>query len=116
MTMRHSFPSGVETDGRLLVLSPDDNVAVALQVLPPGERIGIGGEKVDIPDRVAQGHKIATAPIRRGEAVIKYGVQIGSATADINIGDHVHLHNIRSNYTPTHALDMPPGGQRADDA
>jgi hypothetical protein len=36
--------------------------------------------------------------------VLKYGVSIGSATADISLGEHVHLHNIKSDYTPTYAL------------
>ena len=45
---------------------------------------------------ITSGHKYALAPIRKGEDVIKYGYPIGVATDDINEGDHVHSHNIRS--------------------
>ncbi len=46
----------------------------------------------DIP----YGHKIALGDTRRGEAVIKYGEQIGVATSDIRTGQHVHVHNVES--------------------
>jgi hypothetical protein len=36
--------------------------------------------------------------------VLKYGAPIGSATADIAPGAHVHVHNMMSDYTPTHHL------------
>ena len=41
------------------------------------------------------GHKVALRPIPEGEAVVKYGVPIGIATAPIGAGDHVHVHNCR---------------------
>src|SRR3546814_7112841 len=44
------------------------------------------------------GHKVARAFIPAGALVVKYGMPIGSATADIEPGDWVHLHNMRSNY------------------
>ena len=43
------------------------------------------------------GHKYAIAPIKAGENVIKYGAPIGHATCDINVGDHVHSHNVKTN-------------------
>jgi altronate dehydratase small subunit len=46
----------------------------------------------DIP----YGHKIALRNVKRGEPIIKYGEQIGIATSDIRIGQHVHVHNIES--------------------
>lgn len=48
------------------------------------------------------GHKLACAPIRPGETVVKYGAPIGRATRDIAFGAHVHTHNIASTYTRTH--------------
>lgn len=51
------------------------------------------------------GHKVATQTIREGEKIIKYGVPIGSATRAIQAGEHVHLHNIQSDYLPTYTLD-----------
>lgn len=44
------------------------------------------------------GHKIAMKDIPEGTEVVKYGATIGLASADIRIGDHVHIHNIRSRH------------------
>lgn len=57
-----------------------DNVAVQLD---PGEQIPAG-------------HKVALEPIKEGEFVIKYGEIIGRATQDIQPGQWVHTHNLRS--------------------
>ena len=43
------------------------------------------------------GHKYAVRPVARGENVIKYGMPIGHATADIAVGEHVHVHNVATN-------------------
>ena len=43
------------------------------------------------------GHKYAIKPIKLGENVVKYGMPIGHATADIAVGDHVHVHNVATN-------------------
>ena len=48
----------------------------------------------DIPT----GHKIALGDIAPGEAIIKYGVVIGQATAAIPRGSWVHLHVMHSLY------------------
>lgn len=41
-------------------------------------------------------HKIAIVPHKEGDLVIKYGSKIGVATKDIEVGEHVHIHNIRA--------------------
>ena len=43
------------------------------------------------------GHKYARRDIAEGENVIKYGMPIGHATCDIAVGEHVHVHNVRTN-------------------
>lgn len=45
---------------------------------------------------VENGHKFAYRNISCGEAIIKYGQPIGIATADINKGEHVHTHNVKT--------------------
>lgn len=45
---------------------------------------------------IAKGHKVAISKIKNGEIVIKYGKKIGRAKQDINPGDLVHIHNIKS--------------------
>ncbi|MBQ8508991.1 MAG: altronate dehydratase [Clostridia bacterium] len=61
------------------------------------------------------GHKFALRHIKKGEDIIKYGYPIGHATADIQAGEHVHTHNLRSSlsgsgvweYTPKPAAETP---------
>jgi altronate hydrolase len=43
------------------------------------------------------GHKYATQLIKKGENVIKYGFPIGHALADIQVDEHVHVHNLKTN-------------------
>lgn len=43
------------------------------------------------------GHKYALRKINSGENIIKYGFPIGHATCDIEIGEHVHTHNVKTN-------------------
>ena len=42
------------------------------------------------------GHKLAIRPIRNGDTIIKYGVDIGRAVADIGAGEHLHVHNVKT--------------------
>lgn len=91
-------------DARLMLLWPDDNVFVARARIAAGETISVGGQRVLVSQEVALGHKLARRAIAAGEKIVKYGAPIGSATADIAPGAHVHVHNIRSDYTPTHHL------------
>ena len=42
---------------------------------------------------IPYGHKFALREIPQG-IMIKYGAQIGRATAPISKGDHVHIHNV----------------------
>ena len=43
------------------------------------------------------GHKYALRDIAEGENVIKYGMPIGHATKPIAKGEHVHVHNVKTN-------------------
>jgi altronate hydrolase len=85
-------------ENALLVLDSRDNVAVALRDLKPCERIDAAGGYLVVRNGIRQGHKIATGPIAKGQAVVKYGVTIGRASADIAAGEHVHMHNLTSIY------------------
>ena len=48
--------------------------------------------KSDIPI----GHKVAIRDIKAGDTIIKYGVDIGRAVADIGAGEHLHVHNVKT--------------------
>jgi len=42
------------------------------------------------------GHKLAIKPLKEGDTVMKYGVDIGKVIADIGMGEHAHVHNIKT--------------------
>ncbi len=42
------------------------------------------------------GHKLAIKPLAANDTVIKYGVDIGRAVAPIKVGEHAHVHNIKT--------------------
>ena len=80
----------------MIVITPRDNVATALDALRPGQLIEANGLQVTVRDAIASGHKVALSAIASGNAVVKYGSAIGTATADIAAGAHVHTHNVAS--------------------
>lgn len=51
-------------------------------------------EQVVVKGDVPYGHKIAVRAIEKGELIIKYGEEIGTATKDIERGEYVHVHNL----------------------
>ncbi len=74
-----------------------DNVAVALADLAEGTEVSVDNQTVTLRQDVARGHKFALTDIAKGANVIKYGLLIGYALADIAAGEHVHAHNTRTN-------------------
>ena len=75
---------------------PRDNVAVLAADVQAGNAVCLDdGTEVRSVEAVARGSKVALISIRRGEAVIRYGEEIGRATEDIAAGQHVHTHNLR---------------------
>jgi SAF domain len=93
------------TDPRLLLLAPGDTVFVLRDQIAAGELIQVEGEKIRVQVALGLGHKIARKATKTGDKIIKYGAPIGSATQPIAIGDHVHTHNLKSDYTATHTLE-----------
>jgi altronate dehydratase len=85
---------------RAIALSEKDNVAVALEEILKGEdvEVAVGGEKIILKalNNIPFGHKIALRRIMRGEKIVKYGEPIGEAVTDIELGEYVHVHNIKS--------------------
>ncbi len=90
------------TDPRLLLLAPDDTVFVLRDQIAAGELILVEGVKVRVQVALGLGHKVARRAVGLEEKVIKYGAPIGSASHPISVGDHVHVHNLQSDYTATH--------------
>lgn len=86
---------------------PDDNVAVILNAARTGELIQTNCdgniESLTCAEDIPPFHKVATAQIGLGEAVIRRGTQIGVATLAIKTGELVHVHNIKSQRAQTGA-------------
>ncbi|MBC7120058.1 MAG: UxaA family hydrolase [Candidatus Methanosuratus sp.] len=86
--------------GRAIMVDESDNVATALTDLKKDAVVeaGIGqtSYKIKLRSDITFGHKFALKRILKGEHVIKYGEVIGRASKDIEVGDHVHVHNTES--------------------
>ncbi|HET7200730.1 MAG TPA: UxaA family hydrolase [Burkholderiales bacterium] len=52
--------------------------------------------KVSARSDIPIGHKLAIRELAANETVLKYGVDIGRAVAPITVGEHAHVHNIKT--------------------
>ena len=95
----------MSNDDRLLLLHDGDNVLVCCQVCHAGETVMISGKEVVLEHTIETGHKIARHDIEANDRILKYGAAIGTALEDIRRGGHVHIHNMRSDYMPSHTRD-----------
>lgn len=107
VSVRRRLDKGYRKDGvkmlyRAFRINESDNVATALTEIPKGmwcEIIGEGELRVmEAVEDIPVGHKIALRDIKKDESILKYGVVIGRATADIVLGSWIHLHVMRSNF------------------
>jgi len=85
----------------LLLLHPDDNILVARRDIAAGERVEIDGQSFSLPSAIELGHKLARRDLAADTRVLKYGAPIGSMKNAVARGEHVHLHNLRSDYLPS---------------
>ena len=83
----------------IVVLADGDNVGVAVRDIEAADaaraangRSAIAGEPIPL------GHKIALRAIAEGERIIRFGVPVGIAIAQISAGSLVHVHNVASQY------------------
>lgn len=89
---------------KLMKIDAADNVYIVRIPLEEGECMEIEGNVYVVKKGLGFGHKVAGALIKPGDKIIKFGIAIGSATEEISIGDHIHLHNMKSDYLPTYTL------------
>ena len=93
-----------------ILLSPDDNVAVARQDLAKGVEILFRGDEIPLRDIIPTGHKFALRPIPEGSYIYKYSQIIGKAMYPIQPGEWVHTHNVELAHDLDHhefAVDRP---------
>ena len=80
---------------KVLLLNPQDNVVIALVTLTPGENVIVEGVQIHVVDAIPKGHKMARLSIGSAKPVVKYGDQIGLSRVKIDVGQHVHVHNVQ---------------------
>ena len=51
---------------------------------------------IDAKSDIPIGHKLAIRSLAKDATVIKYGVDIGLVVAPIQVGEHAHVHNIKT--------------------
>jgi altronate hydrolase len=78
-----------------LKLHPRDDVVIAKEPLERGSLIETDTGPVALAEAVGPGHKVAIRARGTGDPVRRYGEIIGVASAPIQPGDHVHIHNLR---------------------
>jgi (2R)-sulfolactate sulfo-lyase subunit alpha len=51
---------------------------------------------IKINQDIPIGHKLAIKKLNKDDTVIKYGADIGRTIANIEVGDHLHVHNVKT--------------------
>ena len=81
-----------------ILINSKDSVATCLKDFQNGDIIHVDADEthmyINARETIESGHKVAVIPIKKSEAVIKYGEIIGLASKSIRKGDHVHVHNV----------------------
>ena len=106
----------------IVKINQNDNVAVALRPVSMGETICVEGTEgevlqaaetaVTLMEDIPQGHKFALREIKSGEEVVKYGFRIGFAKEDIQPGQWVHVHNVKTALGDVLTYDYEPEGHQ----
>lgn len=87
---------------QFLVHEKADSVGVATVEIKAGETVkGLymdSQEPVEVKalQDIPLGHKVAMKDHKVEESVLKYGHDIGRVVADIKLGEHVHIHNLKT--------------------
>ncbi|WP_438391402.1 UxaA family hydrolase [Caballeronia sp. DA-9] len=101
----HDRVDARRTDARLILQSPQDNCLIAGACLLVGERVEIEGQFVTLAKTIDLGHKVARYALQTDQKVLRYGAIIGHVSSDVQPGDHLHTHNLESDYLPTYTHD-----------
>ena len=96
----------------IVKINQNDNVAVALRALNKGEVLQTAETAVTLMEDIPQGHKFALKEIKSGEEVVKYGFRIGFAKEDIQPGQWVHVHNVKTALGDVLTYDYEPEGHQ----
>lgn len=90
-----------------------DTVGVCLRDLAAGEQVSLGDRVIQVRAATPRGHKLALRPHMPGEVVTKYGHAIGHALTVIDVGEHVHTHNLQSDLSQNDQYSYEPTARAA---
>ena len=96
--------------GPFILLHDDDNVLVCREHAVTGQVLELDGAPLTLLQDIDVGHKIARYDLAPGTKIIKYGAPIGSMTAAVARGQHVHMHNMQSDYIKSHTREVTGHG------
>ncbi len=99
-------------DSNLFIqLHHTDTVVVALKELPQNTRLLVNGQEIHTRQTIPPGHKLAIVSMPVNQSVVKFGWPIGLTTQPVQMGDHVHSHNLKCDHTidlEAIATEIPP--------
>lgn len=88
-----------------VLLHDADNVLVCCRKVRAGDVVDIDAKPFIMKGPVEVGHKIAREDLAVGDKVMRYNAPIGSITLNVPAGAHIHTHNLKSDYIPSHGRD-----------
>ncbi len=97
--------------GRFIVLNERDNVLICTHEGASGESVNIDGATVLLRQTIEVGHKIARTNLKSGAKIFKCGAAIGSLTENVLVGEHIHMHNLKSDYIASHTRSASEGNR-----
>lgn len=83
-----------------ILIDPADHVVTLSAAVKAGEKVSyLKADKIccqTAAEDIPKYHKMAIIHIDKGQRIMKYGEQIGTATKEITAGGWVHIHNLQS--------------------
>ena len=87
----------------IIIHDEKDNVGVVvIEKIPPNQDCNCWikendkSSKIQSKSEIPLGHKIAMIDLKEGDSILKYGHDIGKVVKNINKGEHVHVHNVKT--------------------
>lgn len=96
------FTKPERNGAKFILLHSKDNVLICCAAARKGDVVNIDGEGVMLLCDMAIGHKIARQTLGKACNIIKSGAPVGSLICAVVRGEHIHLHNMKSDYIPSH--------------
>ena len=87
----------------IIIHDEKDNVGVVvIEKITPNQECNCWimendkSSKIQSKSEIPLGHKIAMMDLKEGDTILKYGHDIGKVVKNINKGEHVHVHNVKT--------------------